>query len=120
MRKITKVSKEAYLLLSKPNGKELDPRHFSTEEREAFRKSDAKEWTSWIENKVVRRLSDEEIKNLNPNDVFRAPARLIRVNKGELHGTFQPKSRLVVPGHLDHTWDHSAQMPQRLHGRQYN
>lgn len=39
-------------------------------------------------------MSDEEIKTVNPNNGLRAPAGMIRVNKGELDGTFQPKSRL--------------------------
>lgn len=93
--------KEAFLLINKQNGKELEPKHFSQEEQKAFQESDKKEWTSWIDNRVVRRLTDQEIKELSPNDVFRAPARLIRVSKGALTGSFQSKPRLVVPGHQD-------------------
>ena len=92
---------EAYLLVNKANGKELDPRKFNEEEWKAFEESDAKEWASWIDNKVVRRLTPQEIKDLDPRDVFRAPARLVRVNKAALTGGFQAKSRLVVPGHQD-------------------
>ena len=92
---------EAFLLISKANGKELDPRHFDEKEKAAFDEADKKEWTSWVRNRVVRRLTPEEVKNLNKNDIFRAPARILRVNKGALHGTFIPKSRIVIPGHLD-------------------
>lgn len=41
--------------------------------------------------------------NLNPDDIFRALARLIRINKTALHNGFQAKSRLVI---LDHEASH--------------
>ena len=92
---------EAYLLINRPNGKELNPKFFNEAEKKAFAESDSKEWMSWIDNKVVRRLNDEEIRQLDPKDVFRAPARIVRVNKAALTGGLQAKSRLVVPGHQD-------------------
>ena len=49
---------EAYILMNKMNGKELDPRHFNSEKM-TFDKSDEKEWSSWIKNKVVKRLTEE-------------------------------------------------------------
>lgn len=72
---------EAYLLITRPNGKELDLKFFDEKEKKAFDESDSKEWTSWIDNKVVRRLNDEEVRQMDPRDVFRAPARIVRVNK---------------------------------------
>lgn len=49
---------EAYILMNKMNGKELDPRHFNSEKM-TFDKSDEKEWSSWIKKKVVKRLTEE-------------------------------------------------------------
>ena len=92
---------EAFLLQNKANGKELDPRYFNEEERKAFQESDKKEWSSWIKNKVVRRLTEEEAAQVSPRNIFRAPARMIRVNKGAMKGILQAKSRMVIPGHLD-------------------
>ena len=37
------------------HGKELDPKHFAAAEKQAFDKSDKKEWLSWVKNKVVGR-----------------------------------------------------------------
>ena len=102
-----------FLLINKANGKELDRRHFSSEERKVFDERDAKEWTSWIDNKVVRRLNDEEIKALDYKDVFRAPARMIRVNKAALHGGFQPKSRFLDPHPGSFRSDASRQLGQQ-------
>ena len=51
---------EAFILQNKANGKELDPRYFDETERLAFQEADKKEWFSWIKNRVVRRLSDQE------------------------------------------------------------
>lgn len=89
---------------------------FDEARRKAFEENDTKEWTSWIDNKVVRRLPDK-IRNLDPKKVSRAPTPLIRLNKTALAGDFQPKSRLVVPGPKTSrpTFAHTAQM-QRLHG----
>ena len=44
---------EAYLLLNKANGKELEPKYFNEEEKKRFEEADRKEWMSWIENRVV-------------------------------------------------------------------
>ena len=38
---------------------------------------------------------------MDPKNIFKAPARIVRVNKGAMQGLFQPKSRMVIPGHLD-------------------
>ena len=92
---------EAFLLQMKANGKELDPRLFSAEERQGFEVSDKKEWESWVKNRVIKRLTPEEARKVDPKNVFKAPARIVRVNKGALQGLFQPKSRMVIPGHLD-------------------
>ena len=106
---------EAYLLMNKMNGKELDPRHFSTEEKETFDKSDAKEWASWIKNRVVRRLTPEEAALVDKRLVFKAPARMVRTNKGALQGVLQAKSRLVIPGHLDpHLGEFRSDAPTTL------
>ena len=51
---------EAFILQNKANGKELDPRYFDETERLAFQEADKEEWFSWIKNRVVRRLSDQE------------------------------------------------------------
>ena len=92
---------EAFVLVNKQNGKELDPKFFDQAERKAFEEADGKEWKSWVENKVVRRLTEEELRTLDPKEVFKAPTRMIRVNKGMLSNSFVPKSRLVIPGHRD-------------------
>ena len=92
---------EAFLLQNKANGKELDPRLFSTEEKEKFAESDLKEWKSWLQNGVIRRLTPEEMKKVDRKNVFPAPVRIVRVNKGAMQGVLIPKSRIVIPGHLD-------------------
>ena len=92
---------EAFILQNKMNGKELDPRFFDQEEREKFKQSDLKEWKSWLQNKVIKRLSPEEASKVDKKNVFPAPVRIVRVNKGAMQGTFLPKSRIVIPGHLD-------------------
>ena len=92
---------EALLLQMKTNGKELDPRFFNQEERKGFEESDRKEWESWVKNQVIRRLSPDEVKEVDKKNIFKARARIVRVNKGAMHGLFQPKSRMVIPGHLD-------------------
>ena len=83
---------EAFILQNKMNGKELDPRFFDQEEREKFKQSDLKEWKSWLQNKVIKRLSPEEASKVDKKNVFPAPVRSVRVNKGAMQGTFLPKS----------------------------
>ena len=61
---------EAFLLQMKSNGKELDPRFFSAEERQGFKESDKKEWQSWIKNQVIKRLSPEEARKVDPKNIF--------------------------------------------------
>ena len=94
---------EAMLLKLKESGKELDPRWFNVEEKVAFDKSDAKEWESWLENKVVKKVSKEEEPKIPKQHIFKAPLRMVRVNKngGGLLLPLIAKSRLVVPGHRD-------------------
>ena len=103
---------EAYLLLNKANGKELDPRYFNQEEKEKFQEADRKEWMSWIENKVVRRLTPAEVVKVDKRLIFKAPARIVRVNKGALDGILRAKSRMVIPGHLDpHLGEYRSDAP---------
>ena len=93
---------EVLLLKLKASGRELDPKAFDQKEQEEFRKSDAKEWSQWIENKVVRQVTKEEAEKIPRWQIFRSPLRMIRVNKtGGLLLPLVAKSRLVVPGHLD-------------------
>ena len=91
---------EVMILRMKQSGKELDPSFFDAFERQAFNKSDIKEWSEWIKNKVVRRVEKGEY--VPPSCIFRAPLRMLRVNKAA--SPLLPlvaKSRLIVPGHLD-------------------
>ena len=92
---------EAFLLKLNANGKELDPRHFSVVEAQAFDESDAKERKAWIDNKVVEQL-DEQARPIPRQGIFRVPARVVRTNKAAA-GLKQlvAKSRIVLPGHLD-------------------
>ena len=93
---------EVLVLKFRQNGKELDPKWFDESEKKAFRDSDAKEWSSWIENKVVRRVPRSEEKDVPRQHIFRAPLRMVRTNKtGALLLPLVAKSRLVVPGHRD-------------------
>ena len=97
-----RAQSEAFFLKAKANGKELDPRHFSTAEREAFDAADEKEWQAWVKNKVVEEIDPKEAKKIPRGRVFAIPARLVRTNKTPAG---QPglvaKSRIVLPGHLD-------------------
>ena len=92
---------EALLLKLKASGKELDPRHFDEVEKEAYRKSDIKEWQSWVDNQVLERLSPQEAAKVPKDQIFKAPLRMLRVNKGKSAEDLQAKSRLIIPGHLD-------------------
>ncbi|CAK9031573.1 unnamed protein product, partial [Durusdinium trenchii] len=53
---------QIFLLKMKANGKELDPRHFSPDEKVQDDKSDEAEWLSWIRNKVVQLVPPERAK----------------------------------------------------------
>ncbi|CAE7449079.1 TY1B-PR1 [Symbiodinium sp. CCMP2592] len=93
---------EAFLLRLKANGKELDPRYFSSEEAKAFDASDAVEWQAWEKNNVVRKLSAEQARRVPSHRIFKVPARIVRTNKAAVgSGLLQPKSRIVLPGHMD-------------------
>ena len=92
---------EAFILQNKQNGKELDPRLFNQEEKAKFKESDLKEWKSWLQNGVIKRLTPEEASKVDRRNVFPAPVRIVRVNKGAMQGVLTPKSRIVIPGHLD-------------------
>ena len=106
---------EAFILQNKANGKELDPRYFDETERLAFQEADKKEWFSWIKNRVVRRLSDQEAAKVDRRLIFKAPARMVRVNKGAMEGVLRAKSRLVIPGHLDpHLGSYRADAPTTM------
>ena len=96
---------EVLVLKFRQNGKELDPKWFDTSEKKAFEESDVKEWASWIENKVVKRVPRSEEKNVPRQHIFKAPLRMVRTNKsGALLLPLIAKSRLVVPGHRDPHW----------------
>lgn len=89
----------------KASGKELDHRAFDATEKQAFDQADAKEWQQWVDNvdnKVVRRLSPQEARQVPRHQIFRSPLRWVRTNKsGNLMVPLIAKSRLVVPGHQD-------------------
>lgn len=76
---------------------------------------DRNEWASWVKNKVVRRLSPEEARQVDKKNIFKAPAHIVRVNKGVMQGLFQPKSRMVIPGQLDpHLGQYLSDAPTAL------
>ena len=92
---------QVLVLQLKSSGKELDPRWFNEEEAQKFAESDLKEWEAWIKNGVIQRLTEKEAKEIPRSAIFKAPLRMVRVNKSKDQKELQPKSRLVVPGHLD-------------------
>ena len=96
------MTAEAFVLKMKANGKELDPRHFSAEERRAFQESDEKEWKAWQHNHVVQELDEQSARAIPRQRIFKVPARVVRTNKA-LAGSkeLSAKSRIVLPGHLD-------------------
>ncbi|CAE7928562.1 RE1, partial [Symbiodinium sp. KB8] len=97
-----RAQSEAFLLKVKANGKELDPRHFSPAERNAFDAADEKEWQAWVKNKVVEEIDPKEAKKIPRARVFAIPARLVRTNKTPAgQPGLMAKSRIVLPGHLD-------------------
>ena len=109
-----KIASEALLLKMKANGKELDPRYFDEKEKSAFQKSDQAEWQSWVDNQVLKRLSAKEAAQVPKHMVFKAPLRMVRVNKAKPGEQMKPKSRLVVPGILIPSWGVIEQsVPQR-------
>lgn len=95
------VYHQVLALQLKSSGKELDPRWFNEQEAQKFAESDLKEWEAWIRNGVIERLTEDEARKVPKSSVFRAPLRMVRVNKSKNPKELQPKSRLVVPGHLD-------------------
>ena len=93
---------DALVLRLKENKKELDPKLFDAQEWKEFKKADQKEWVQWLSNKVVRFLSAEEARKVPRNKVFRAPMRIVRVNRAaDRMSPLVAKSRLIIPGHLD-------------------
>ncbi|CAE7814472.1 unnamed protein product [Symbiodinium microadriaticum] len=81
---------EVFLFKMKANGKELDPKHFDADERNAFRDLDLKELAAWMENDVVPLCADF------------LPKKFVRVNKSKPGDSkLNAKSRLVIPGHVD-------------------
>ena len=79
-----------------------DPKYFDAEEWKAFEKSDQKEWSQWLQNKVVKFLTPEEARRVPREKVFFAPMRVVRTNKArEKLAPLVAKSRLIIPGHLD-------------------
>ena len=95
------VYHQVLALQLRSSGKELDPRWFNEQEAQKFAESDLKEWEAWIRNGVIERLTEDEARKVPKSSVFRAPLRMVRVNKSKNPKELQPKSRLVVPGHLD-------------------
>ena len=96
------LTTEALLLKMKQGGKELDPSYFDKKEKAAFDAADVKEWSEWIKNGVIERVSPAEAARIPKASIFRAPLRMLRVNKQT--NQLLPlvaKSRLIVPGHLD-------------------
>ena len=87
---------QIFLLKMKANGKELDPRHFSPDEKVQDDKSDEAEWLSWIRNKVVQLVPPERAKKVPRNRIFHIPLRWVRVNKNK-----EIYAAVVVPGHAD-------------------
>ena len=104
---------EVMVLKLKESGKELDPNAFDADEKAAFKKADIKEWSEWIKNQVVRKLSKEEAMKVPRSCVFKAPLRVLRVNKrGGVLLPLIAKSRIIVPGHLDpHLGDFRTDAP---------
>ena len=93
---------DALLLRLKENKKELDPKFFDEEEQKAFDEADKKEWKQWLNNKVVKFLTPEQAAKVPKSKIFRAPMRMVRVNKSaEKLAPLVAKSRLIIPGHLD-------------------
>ena len=99
--KVWQCYKEALILRLKASGKELDPKWFNEEEAKKFQESDVKEWEAWIKNGVIERLTPEQAAKVPKDAVFKIPLRMVRVNKSKEDDVLQPKSRLVVPGHMD-------------------
>ena len=95
------VYHQVLALQLKSSGKELDPRWFNEEEAKHFADSDLKEWEAWVKNGVIERLTPKEAEKIPKSMIFRAPLRMVRVNKSKEEKKLQAKSRLVVPGHLD-------------------
>jgi len=96
------LTTEALLLKMKQGGKELGPSYFDKKEKAAFDAADVKEWSEWIKNGVIERVSPAEAARIPKASIFRAPLRMLRVNKQT--NQLLPlvaKSRLIVPGHLD-------------------
>ena len=65
---------EVMLLKLKQNGKELDPRWFSEQEKKAFDLSDAKEWEQWLNNEVAQKVLPEELREVPRHQIFKAPS----------------------------------------------
>ena len=55
---------QVFILKMKASGKELDPKHFSPDEKAQFDKSDQAEWLSWTRNKVVEVVPPDRSKRV--------------------------------------------------------
>jgi len=80
-------------------GRELNPKYFDDDEREAFFKSDADQWQKHLDHGAVTVISPEEAKKVPKHMILPIASRFVRTDKGE-KGILKASSRLVVPGHL--------------------
>ena len=99
---------EVLVLSLKPSfksqkGRELDPRFFSTAEREQFDKADTANWQKHINLGAVEIVQPEQAERIlrtRPQTVLAVRARFVRTAATDESGDYEAKSRIVLPGHL--------------------
>ena len=81
--------------------RELNPRKFSPEERAAFDKADEKQLKTWLDKEAIEVVHPNEVPKIPRERILPGRARLVRTMKEQPGQEPQPRSRIVVPGHLD-------------------
>ena len=82
-------------------GRELDPKYFNQEERQAFDIADAKEWKSFLDTGAVQIVPPHEARKIDPARIFKRPMRSGRTDKSGGAGPLEAKCRYVTPGDCD-------------------
>ena len=70
-------------------------------EKVLFDAADRKQLKTWLDKDAVTVLTKAEAQKVDRARILPGRARVVRTNKAKPHQGLDPRSRIVVPGHLD-------------------
>ena len=79
----------------KNNMKELNPKTFGAEAKEAFDEADAAAWEQWLASGAVALVPASQESCIPKDQIFSQPMRFARTNKAKETGQLQAKSFVV-------------------------